>query len=301
MKKSPVKLLKYQFLYIFIRLMILLSNLLSRRVWLWFCGILGLLFYTFSGRERKRAIHHLSIAYKDEKSPQEIQKLARSTFVMLGKNAGEILRSAGFRSSEQLERILTTKGLEHLDAAVKSGKGVIFLTGHIGAFELMVTFFSTKYEDPYVIGTPLKDEKLNRLLWKQRGAHGAVPIERGKDMAKIFRHLKNGGIVAMLIDQDTKVKSTFVNFFGMPAATPVGAALLAQRTGAIVVPGAIHLGEDNLQHVTVMPPIPVVITGNEEEDLTINTQSFTTALEEFIREHPAQWVWLHRRWRTQPQ
>ena len=104
----------------------------------------------------------------------------------------------------------------------------------------------------------------------------------------------------MLIDQDTRVKSRFVNFFGKPAATPVGATVLAMKTGAAVVPTYIHLGGDWKQHMYILPEIPMRDSGDEEEDVVYNTQVLTNFIEDTIREHPDQWVWMHERWKTKP-
>jgi KDO2-lipid IV(A) lauroyltransferase len=98
--------------------------------------------------------------------------------------------------------------------------------------------------------------------------------------------LKSGGSIAILIDQDTKVKSRFVDFFGMKAATPIGATVLALRTGCAVVPTYIYLGEDGKQHMHILPEIPLVSTGDEETDLIVNTQNFTNVTEQIVREHP---------------
>ena len=116
----------------------------------------------------------------------------------------------------------------------------------------------------------------------------------------MIKAIKKGGSVAILIDQDTKVKSRFVNFFNMKAATPVGAAILAMKTGAAVVPTYVHLGEDSKQHMHILPEIPLEITGDEEQDMITNTQKFTAFIEEQVRRYPAQWVWMHERWKTQP-
>jgi KDO2-lipid IV(A) lauroyltransferase len=151
-----------------------------------------------------------------------------------------------------------------------------------------------------VIGTALKDERINEIVVNFRAAHGSEPVERGKETFKLIKTLKSGGGVAMLIDQDTRVKSRFVNFFGMPASTPAGAALMALKTGAAVVPVVIHLGDDFLQHVEVLPEVEVIRTGDEEEDLIVNTQRFTDILEAHIRKYPSQWVWMHERWKTKP-
>lgn len=293
------KTLKYEALYFFVKAMIAFARLTPRRLWLRICGALARIYFTFAAGERAKAIKSLTVAFGNEKSEQQINALAWKSFSMLGKNAGEILRCTGF-STDKLNSLIAVSGEDYFAQARKSGKGLIFITGHIGAFELMVSYFASRYDKPYVIGTPLKDEKLNNLLLAQRGAHGAMPVERGKDMSKVFRHLKNGGTVAMLIDQDTRVKSTFVDFFGEQAYTPVGAALLAQRTDATVLVGSIHLGEDQKHHIQVNPPCTVDNTGDEEKDLHTNTQRFTKDLEDIIRKYPEQWIWMHQRWKTRP-
>jgi KDO2-lipid IV(A) lauroyltransferase len=96
------------------------------------------------------------------------------------------------------------------------------------------------------------------------------------------------------------VKSRFVNFYGMSAATPIGATVLAMKTGAAVIPAYIYLGEDGLQHMTMLPEITLDLTGDEETDLVHNTQKFTDYIEKVVRQHPEQWVWMHERWKTKP-
>jgi KDO2-lipid IV(A) lauroyltransferase len=144
----------------------------------------------------------------------------------------------------------------------------------------------------------LKDERLNALLWEYRNAFGAVAIERGKESVRLFKVLKSGGSIAILIDQDTRVKSRFVKFFDMPAATPIGATVLALRTGCAVVPTYIYLDDKLQQQMQILPEIPLVVTGDEEADLITNTQLFTDFTEKVVRQHPEQWVWMHERWKT---
>ncbi len=294
------KRIKYTALYYFVRFLIFIANLLPRKVWLAFCGWLGKLAYVVSPKPRKRAIYHLGLAFGKEMSTQEIVDLSKRVFVMLGKNGGDILRSLKVRSLSDLDRFLVTHGLEHYEQAYAKGKGVMFLTCHLGAFDLQITNMALRGLNPNIVGTALKDERLNELLWQYRNAYGAVAIERGKESVRLFKALKSGGSIAILIDQDTKVKSRFVNFFGMKAATPIGATVLALRTGAAVVPTYIYLAEDGKQHMHILPEIPLVITGDEETDLIVNTQNFTTITEEIVRKHPEQWVWMHERWKTRP-
>lgn len=290
---------RYSLVYWMVRLLLAVSRVLPRKTWLRLSGGLGSLAYHFAHETRTLTTRHLRMAFP-EKSGPEIRKLAKRTFTMLGRNAGDILRSSKVKTLAQLERFLKTEGLENYEAAHAKGKGVIFLTCHLGAFDLQITNMAMRGLNPNIIGTPLKDKRLNDLLWNYRNLHGAIPIERGKETFRMIKVLKSGGSVALLIDQDTKVKTVFVDFFGMPAATPVGATVLALKTGAAVVPTYIYLGEDQLQHMHILPEIPMTVTGDEEHDVAFNTQVLTNFIEEQIRNHPDQWVWMHERWKTQP-
>jgi Kdo2-lipid IVA lauroyltransferase/acyltransferase len=290
--------IQYGIVYWFVRVLIAISMSMSRKSWLKVCGVLGSLAYYVGTKTRQLTIRHLSMAFPT-KSQSEINALTKRTFKMLGKNGGDILRSSrSVRSLADLEKFLTTDGLENYEVAHKKGKGVIFLTCHLGAFDMQITNMAMRGLDPNIIGTPLKDPRLNELLWEYRNAHGAIPIARGKETFKLIKVLKSAGSVALLIDQDTKVKSVFVEFFGMKAATPAGATVLALKTGAAVVPTYIYLGEDGLQHMHILPEIPMTISGDEDKDIVFNTQVLTNFIEETIRKYPDQWVWMHERWKT---
>lgn len=289
---------QYTAVYWIVRLFIWISNVLPRRVWLAVCGQLGQLGYFFAGETRALTIRHLTLAYPS-KSKKEVRLLAKRNFKMLGKNAGEILRSSRkVKALKDLEEFLVTHGLENYEIAHARNKGVIFLTCHLGAFDLQVTNMAMRGLNPNIIGTPLKDKRLNELLWEYRNAHGAIAIARGKETFKLIKVLKSGGSVALLIDQDTRVQTVFVDFFGMPAATPVGATVLALKTGAAIIPTYIYLGDDGLQHMHIEPEIPMRISGDEQADIHFNTQVLTNFIEEKIRNHPDQWVWMHERWKT---
>jgi KDO2-lipid IV(A) lauroyltransferase len=292
------KKVKYDALYGLVKTLIWLSALVPRRIWLWFCGALGLLAHALSGKTKKLMRKHLSIAFPDYPD-RAIRSMARQTFRMMGKNAGEILRASRISTLEDLNRILVTHNFENFEVANRKGKGVIFLTCHLGAFDLQVTNMALRGLRPNIIGTPLKDPRLNDLLWNYRNKHGAVAIERGRETFRMIKVLKSGGSVALLIDQDTKVKSIFVDFFGRKAYTPVGATVLALKTGAAVVPTYVYLGDDGMHHMHILPEVEMRITGDEDEDVAYNTQVLTTMIEGWIRKHPTQWVWMHERWKTQ--
>lgn len=292
--------IRYTTIYVVIRFLISLSAIVPRKTWLTVFGFFGRLSFYLATRSRRITIANLTMAYGHEKSKAEIHRLARNVFVMVGKNGADIIRSYRVTSRDSYEKLRVIHGAEFLHRAYAKGKGVIFLTAHLGAFELCATEMAVRGYKPLIIGTAMKDKRLTELLWRQRSKLGASAIERGKETVRLLKTLKAGGTVAILIDQDTRVKSVFVDFFGKPCATPVGAAVLALKTGASVVPVFLHLRDDDMQEVNCYPEVELVHTGNEEQDIVANTQKFTNIIEDEIRKYPEQWVWMHERWKTKP-
>ncbi len=292
--------MRYNFIYALLRVMIFISDLMSRAAWLKFCGALGRLSSFFTANSRKRVIEHLTMVYAKEKTPEEIRKLSKKVFEMLGMNAGDIIQSVNISNQEDFEKIRIVQGMEHAEAAHKKGKGVIFLTAHIGPFEYIATELAFRGYKPLIVGTKLKDDRLNDLLAANRNKFGAQLVERGKDTVKLVKNLKLGGTMIILIDQDTKVKSRFVNFLGYPCATPIGATIMALKTGAAVVPMFLHQREDYKIEINCYPELEMTVTGDEETDLIVNTQKLSNVTEQEVRKYPEQWVWMHERWKTKP-
>jgi Kdo2-lipid IVA lauroyltransferase/acyltransferase len=292
--------IRYPVLLGLIHVMIFISQLFPRKAWQSTCGFLGGMSYYLAPRSRKLTHKHLTLAFGAEKSEKEIKALTREVFNMMGRNAGDIFRAYKIQDREAFEKIRVVNGAEIPRQAFAKGKGVIFMTAHFGAFEFVATELAFHGYKPLIIGTPMKDARLTELLWEQRRKFGAVLIERGKETVRLMKALKSGETIAILIDQDTKVKSVFVNFFGTPCATPIGATLLAMRTGAAVVPVFYHLRADGMQEVNFYPEVELMRTGNEEADIVTNTQKLTDVVEAEIRKHPSQWLWLHERWKTRP-
>jgi Kdo2-lipid IVA lauroyltransferase/acyltransferase len=296
-----IKRIKYFLLFLLVKWLLVLSNLFPRKSLMEMCGFLGGLSFYVVRDARKKTFRHLEMVYGHEKSKEEIHLMAKKVFVMIGKNSADVLRSVSMQDINSFKKVVNVTGEEHLEKALSTKKGVIVLTAHMGAFELVGTYLALMDYRPQIIGKVQKDPRLNRLLMENRRRRGAEAIERGKDTLKVIRNLKSGGVVAMLIDQDTKVKSVFVDFMGRPAFTPIGAALFAIRTDAKVVPLGIHLDDRLQQQLKVYPEIPIVISGNEEEDVITNTLAFSKVSEVLINQDPTQWVWMHERWKTQPE
>lgn len=290
--------LKYTLLVSLVKSLIWISSWMPRS-WLHFIfSGLGRMAYALVKGERRKTISNIKIGYP-EKSDEECRVFAKEVFVNLGKNYADLAKGLSIKSKEQYRRIIRIEGEEHFQKAFDKGKGVIALGCHLGAFELYGTYCGLHY--PAVgVGARLKNESLDRLLVENRTSRGIDYTHRGENTLKMVRALKQGKVVIMLIDQDTdKVKNVFVDFYGKKAATPIGAALLAIKTGASVVPMAMSL-QDGKQVLTIKPEISLELSGDEEKDIQVNTQRFSDSLEDFIQEYPTQWVWVHERWKTQP-
>lgn len=293
------KKIKYSFLIFLVKSLIWISSWMPRKLLHGVFSTLAKAAFSITKKEREKTVRNIQIGYP-EKSYEEARKMAKEVFVNLGKNYSDLTKGLSIRTKEQYRKTIRIEGEEHMEAAFKKGKGVIGLGCHLGAFELFGTYLGLHY--PSVgVGAKLKNETLDGLLVANRTSRGIDYTHRGEGNMKLIRALKQGKVAIMLIDQDVrKIKSVFVDFYGKKASTPIGATLLAMKTGASVVPMAMSL-QDGKQVLTIDPEIELAETGNEEVDIVENTQRLTTALEKFIKAYPTQWVWMHERWKTRPE
>jgi Kdo2-lipid IVA lauroyltransferase/acyltransferase len=176
------------------------------------------------------------------------------------------------------------------------------LTGHLGAWEL-APFAQGLYGHPlHFLVREVDNPRVNALVNCYRTRSGNVPIEKNESARAVLRILRDGGTVGILADQNTQPEeSVFVDFFGVPASTTSGIARVALRTGAAVVPGYIYwdAGEKKY-HLRFEQEVVLARSGDPERDALENTARFTQIIENAIREHPEQWVWMHKRWHTRP-
>jgi len=204
---------------------------------------------------------------------------------------------------ENIENVVILDGHENFLAGQRRGKGVIYLTGHIGAWELS-SYAHALYGFPlHYMARPLDNEPLDRLVNDYRGRSGNQPVYKNEAARSMMRVLKDAGTLGILADQNTMPgEGIFVDFFGKPACTTTGIARVALHTDAAVVPGYAYwdanLGKYRLRFE---PPVELVRTGDSENDIRENTQRFTKVIEEIIRKHPEQWVWVHARWKNRPE
>ncbi len=272
---------------------------IPRRAGIMVARMLALIFYRVSGFHRKNTIRHLTWAFGREKRQKEIKRIARHVFLHFATVIVDAIRIP-IHIKKGIDRHITTKNLQYLDAARRSGKGYLLMTGHFGNWELMGAWIAQKGYKPHAVGAALSNPKLNKLIVKTRNAAGYINIARGNATKGVIQALKDGYPVGLLIDQDTRSKGVFVDFFGRKAHTPVGPALLAGLLEVPIIPVAMHLKKDLTYEIQSFPPLWYMDTGDRVKDTITLTRKCSDACEQMIREHPEQWVWMHRRWKKQP-
>jgi len=273
--------------------------LLPRRWNLWVGGQVGRLAYGVLRAERRKSIRNLELAFQGEKSAEELRGINRRVFVNQGRNLFELFWLSRVSPSELLRQV-HFQGMEHMQSAYQRGKGVLLVTGHIGNWEFMAAAVAAAGYPLWVVAAPLYDPRLNWVVAGIRKRYGVQTIYRHHPSARrtILRVIKKGEVMGLLIDQDTRVKGVFVDFFGRPAYTPSSAASLALRSEAEVIIGSIVRQKNNCLTITFRPPLPPLRSGKRAEELVANTQLYTTVLEDIVRKHPEQWTWMHQRWKT---
>jgi KDO2-lipid IV(A) lauroyltransferase len=201
-----------------------------------------------------------------------------------------------------IERAIIQDDFENFLAAERQGRGVLVLTGHLGAWELK-SFAHALYHKPiHFLARPIKNRRVDALINRYRGLSGNRSIEKNDSARAVLRVLRGGGTVGILADQNTTpAEAVFADFFGIPAATTAGLARIARRTGAAVVP--VHSYWDpalGKYRVRYEPALDLAQSTDEEADVLAHTERFNRTLEGFIRRFPDQWFWVHRRWKNRP-
>lgn len=275
------------------RFLFLVARLLPYRVAAGIGGVLGRFACFLLARERERAAAGLALAFP-ERDPMWVRSAVRQTFLHLGRS---LMEAISLRPT-LLSSVVTINGIDRIRGALEQGRGLVYVAGHIGNWELMAGAIGQAFPLS-VIAAPLKPEPMNDLIVALRTKFGVKTIIRGRPGAakELIRVFRENRVLGILIDQDTDVEGAYVDFFGKKAWTPTAAAQMAIRFNAPVVFGYIHREGDGRHEVTIEGPIEIIRTGDEDDDIAVNTALFTRRIEQAIRRDPVQWVWMHRRWR----
>jgi KDO2-lipid IV(A) lauroyltransferase len=263
---------------------------------------LGHAAYALAGGLRRTGLRNLELAFPDV-DERERKKILRGSFVSLGRQLGEFSQFP--RATEESLRAVAeydSEDVKLLDVARERGRGVIFLTSHLGAWELLCFAHSVFYEPISFLVRPMDNPRIDALVERLRTRFGNQPIDKKMAARAALRLLKQGGTLGVLADLNTQEREgVFVPFFGHLACTTAGVATLALRTDATVIPVCAPWDERQGKFVfRGGPVIELVRTGDDERDVEINTARFTAAIERHVRMFPDQWLWIHKRWKTRP-
>jgi KDO2-lipid IV(A) lauroyltransferase len=277
--------------------------LLSRRMLLRVARGAGWLAFHLVARERRIALTNLDIAFGQSKSPAEKRRIACSAFQNFARSF------LGLFWSKRLTKAMVEKlvevdreGLQLVEKARARGKGIIFITLHYGEWELLGLTTAMHSFPMTIVTEQLRNPHVTRLFERLRGSAGSRIILQRFAVTKLFKALKRGECVALLIDLNALPSrgGIWLDFFGKPVFSYSAAAALALHTGAAIIGAVAHPLPDGRMRIVYGPEIPAAPTADNDADLRVISQGCLRYCEEVIRQRPEYWLWIYRRWKFRP-
>jgi KDO2-lipid IV(A) lauroyltransferase len=255
------------------------------------------LFYHMVAKSRLIVLHNLQRSFP-EKESKEIIKMAKGVYRHFAIVAAEFF-DLPYITQENIHKWLDVEGYENYELAIARGKGILSIVAHFGNWELL-PFAVPLYAKPmHIVYRPLDNPFFDNVVEYVRTILGNELIPKGGSGKKIMELLKENQIIGILSDQNVaSYEGVFVNYFGRPACTGVGLAVMAMRSGAPVIPVFMARQKSGKYKLIIKPFLKAVCTDDYEADLQVNTQRFTKIVEDVVREYPDQWFWFHQRWKT---
>ena len=264
-----------------------------------FGRILGELGYFLPGKYREITLSNLRLAFGSKMEKKELEAIARQAYITLGKILCEGMGSVRFSRTEMRE-LVELRGKENLELAMKKGKGVIGFSAHLGNFGLLGARLAVEgYPVNLIMRNPEVEQVAEMFLFclRRHGIRIISSLPRRRAIVESLKCLQGNEIVCILGDQRELQGGVFVDFFGHPAGTATGPVVLAMRTGASIVP-MFSLREPGDKHVGVIEPVfELRLSGDNREDIHVNTARLTKLIEGYVTRFPSQWFWLHQRWK----
>jgi Kdo2-lipid IVA lauroyltransferase/acyltransferase len=272
---------------------------LPRRATLAFGRTLGRILGEIDRRHLAIAAGNLRQAFPSWDESRAL-RTARAVYAHFGAVLLDILWLRS-RRPDQIRSLIEVRGREHVERAMAGGKGAVLVGAHLGNWEVHGVGHGLLFGPIHVIARPLDNPDLDRRLCEMRTMGGNVVVYKHRALAQILRAVRDGGAIAILIDQNVVAgDGIFVDFFGRKAATTTVAAAIAVKTGCALVPSRTELLPDGRYRLAYTPALEWTPSGDRQVDIARLTQRLTAHIEEWVRETPEQWLWMHRRWKTRP-
>ncbi|MDD5464795.1 MAG: lysophospholipid acyltransferase family protein [Candidatus Omnitrophica bacterium] len=270
--------------------------------WLYvFAKNIAMLAYVFAKKQRKIALDSLTIAFGKEKSRREIEEIARNCFIYMAKSAVELMFF--FDKPRALREMIEIQGRQNLDKALAGGRGAILVSAHFGNFPLLLGRLALEGYKAGGIMRPMRDSRVEKIFLEKRDKFGVKTIysqPRNECVNNTIAALRNNELVFIPIDQNFGTGGVFVNFFGEKAATATGPVIFAQRTKAALIPCFILRQPDDRHKIIFETELELKEGKDPQDTILINIQRLTDVIESYIRRYPAEWGWIHRRWKSKP-
>ena len=289
--------LEYWIVWLWVKTIGLLPRPLARAKGI----VLGLIVYLLFGRLRRVGMRNLALAFP-AMNRRERRRILRGTYISLGRQLAEVCLFPRY-TRENVSEIVVYEGFENFGRAYARRKGVLFLTAHLGAWELSAFAHSLQGHPLAIVMRSLDNARVDRLIQSYRTTHGNRTVDKDDFVRGLLAAMRDGETVGILMDTNmTPPQGVFVDFFGIPACTASGLARIALRTDAAVVP-AFTVWDAKLRKYILRfdAAVELVRTGDDQADVVANTAKFTKVIEDYIRRYPDQWLWVHRRWKTRPE
>jgi KDO2-lipid IV(A) lauroyltransferase len=264
-----------------------------------FCAVLAVLSYWLWPRLRKVGLFNLRLAFPDWPE-HERRRVLFGLFRNFGRTLADFAHFPDL-NRRNIERLIIYDGFENYGRAQSQGRGVLFLTAHFGNWELG-SFAHGIYGYPcnFVVRR-LDNPLIDRLINHYRCLSGGKAIERGDFARQVLRAFEQGEAVGVLMDRNMLPgEGAFVDFFGRPACTTTGPARVAKKTGVPIVLGLVIWDAKLKKYRLRFDSVEWLKRESPEEEIVANTANFTRLIEEYVRRYPAQWLWVHRRWKSRP-
>jgi KDO2-lipid IV(A) lauroyltransferase len=280
--------------------LIYLLSFIPRPLGLRLGDFMGLVLYGVLKKRRRIALNNLATAFGNQKSPQERKAIARKSFKNLGRHFFETCYLVRY-DKKRLASYIQFEGLQYFEQATSQGRGVVFLTGHFGCWELLAVSSGYFLSPSYLVAKALDFKPAEKLVRTIRGVSGNQCVTKEKSMRRLIGLLNQGAILAILLDQNIDWKDgVFVPFFNKRACTNKGLALLVRKTQVPVVPVFIIAQGQGTYRIEFKPPLPWLSFGDRTKEIEENTAQYNLAIEAMARDYPDHYFWVHQRWKTRP-
>lgn len=261
-------------------------------------GVLARLSYRLMAKQRRIALESLRIAFSGKKSPAQIEQIAKNCFISMAKSGIEV--AFLIDRPELLKKHIHFENVHYLQEALSQKKGVILVSAHFGNFPLLLAKISLEGYSIAGIMRTMRDRRAEEFFLEKRKRLKIKVIysqPRKACVEQSIQALRNNEVLFILLDQHFGSGGVMVDFFGKKAQTATGPVVLAQRTGATILPCFMVRQKDDTSKLIFEPPFVLEERPTDEETVFSNIQRLTALIETYIRRYPAEWGWIHRRWK----